>query len=164
MRTAELAESEQRYKTLVNEIHDGYFIVQGERVAFANRAFCRMHGADPDGVPGRSFGDFATPADRGRVVKAFRSALSNRSPGGEVEYNRAGCSPGEAATEMKYKVVELGQVPVTIGTCRDISGRVATENRLCENERIAYVGQIAASLSHEIRNPLFTCTLNMIIL
>lgn len=164
IRTAELAESEQRYKTLVNEINDGYFIVQGERVAFANHAFCRMHGADPENVAGRPFADFVTGDCRARAIEALRSALSSRSPGGQMVYNRAGCPLSEAPTEMRYKVVELGQVPVTIGICRDISGRVAMENRLRENERMAYVGQIAASLSHEIRNPLSTCTLNMMIL
>jgi PAS domain S-box-containing protein len=164
IRTAELAESEQRYKTLVSEINDGYFIVQGERIAFANQAFCRMHDAAPERVLGRSFGDFVTGDCRARVVEALRCALSNRSSGGQIEYTRAGCPLAEAPTEMKYKVVELGQIAVTIGICRDISGRVAMENRLRENERMAYVGQIAASLSHEIRNPLSTCTLNMMIL
>ncbi len=164
IRTAELAESEQRYKTLVNEIDDGYFILQGGRVAFANEAFCRMHGTDPQGVSGQPFGDFVTPEARPQVLEALRRASSGHSPWGQMEYTRSGCQPANAPTEMKYKVVELRQVPVTIGICRDISGRVAMENRLRENERMAYVGQVAASLSHEIRNPLSTCTLNMMIL
>ncbi|MCB2186099.1 MAG: PAS domain S-box protein [Deltaproteobacteria bacterium] len=164
IRTAELAESEERYRTLVNEIDDGYFIVQGDRVAFANLAFCRLHGADPATISGRTFGDFVTPECRPRVLDALRLAQVGRSPGGQMEYHRAGCPPTEAPTDMKYKSVELGRAPVTIGICRDISGRVAMENRLRENERMAYVGQIAASLSHEIRNPLSTCTLNMMIL
>ncbi|MFZ5584593.1 MAG: two-component system sensor histidine kinase NtrB [Thermodesulfobacteriota bacterium] len=164
IRTAELAESEQRYKTLVNEINDGYFVVQGERVSFANLAFCRMHGASPENVPGRPFADFVSPDCRARVMHALREAFNSRSQGGQIEYTRSGCLPDEAHTEIKYKVVELGQIPVAIGICRDISGRVAMENRLRENERMAYVGQIAASLSHEIRNPLSTCTLNMMIL
>ncbi|MFH1058972.1 MAG: ATP-binding protein [Pseudomonadota bacterium] len=164
IRTAELAESEQRYKTLVNEINDGYFMIQGERVSFANLAFCRMHGAPPESVPGRPFVDFVAPDCRSRVVEALREAFNSRSQGGQMEYTRSGCPPDEAYTEIKYKVVELGQIPVTIGICRDTSGRVAMENRLRENERMAYVGQIAASLSHEIRNPLSTCTLNIMIL
>lgn len=164
IQTAELAESEQRYKTLVNEIDDGYFIVQGERVAFANDAFCRMHGLEPASLSGRPFSDFVTPDFRPQVMKALRNAFNERSQGGQMEYTRSGCQTIDAPTEMKYKVVELGQVPVTIGICRDISGRVAMENRLRENERMAYVGQVAASLSHEIRNPLSTCTLNMMIL
>ena len=164
IRTAELAESERRYKTLVSEINDGYFIVQGERISFANQAFARMHGAGVEDVAGRPFADFVTPDCRARLLGTLREAFASRSEGGLVEYLRTGCPPEEAPTEMRFKVVELSQVPVTIGICRDISRRVAMENRLRENERMAYVGQIAASLSHEIRNPLSTCTLNMMIL
>ena len=45
-RTAELVESELNYKTLVEEINDGYFVVQNKAIVFANQAFCNMHGYD----------------------------------------------------------------------------------------------------------------------
>ena len=44
-RTRELAQSQKRYKTLVEEINDGYFVIQDERIILANQAFCQMHGA-----------------------------------------------------------------------------------------------------------------------
>ena len=163
-RTAELAESEKRYKTLVNEINDGYFVVQGERIVFANRAFRAMHGAREEGVVGRPFFHFVAPGDRHRVMEALWEGLAKRSPEGQLEYSRSGRPPEDAVTEIRYKVVDLGQGPVTIGICRDISQRVAMEATIREHERMAYVGHVAASLSHEIRNPLSTCTLNMMIL
>lgn len=164
LRTAELAESERKYKTLINEINDGYFIVQDQRVAFANEAFCRMHGAPWEEVVGKRFLSFVVPEYHGQVMAAFRKALLQRSPGGQLEYPRTGCPPEQAATEVKYRGVDLGQGMVTIGVCRDISARVAMEAKIREHERMAYIGHIAASLSHEIRNPLSTCTLNMLIL
>ena len=163
-RTAELAESEKRYKTLVNEINDGYFMVQGERIVFANRAFCAMHEASEEGVVGYPFFHFVASEDRHRVMAALWEALAKRSSEGQLEYCRSGRPPEEAVTEIRYKVVDLGQGPVTIGICRDISQRVAMEATIREHERMAYVGHVAASLSHEIRNPLSTCTLNMMIL
>lgn len=163
-RTAELAESERRYKALVNEINDGYFIIQGERIVFANQAFCQMHGASLEGVLGQRFSDFVDPGHRVLVMSALWESLAKRSEGGQLEYSRAGCPAQEAATEIKYRVVDLGQGPVTIGVCRDISQRMAMEATIREHERMAYVGHVAASLSHEIRNPLSTCTLNMLIL
>ena len=81
-RTAELAESERRYKTLVNEINDGYFIIQGERIVFANQAFCQMHGASLEGVAGRRFLDFVAPEDRALVMGAVWESLALRSAGG----------------------------------------------------------------------------------
>jgi len=163
-RTSELAESERRYKALVNEINDGYFIIQGERIVFANQAFCQMHGASLEGVLGQRFSHFVGPGHRVPVMSALWESLAKRSAGGQLEYSRTGCSVQESATEIKYRVVDLGQGPVTIGVCRDISQRVAMEATIREQERMAYVGHVAASLSHEIRNPLSTCTLNMLIL
>jgi PAS domain S-box-containing protein len=163
-RTAELAESERRYKTLVDEINDGYFMIQDERIAYANRAFCRMHHAKLGEVLGRPYLDFVTEDCRSRVSEAYGKALKGRSAVKQLEFTRTGPPIERAATEIKSKVVDLGQGPVTIGICRDISQRVAMEAKIREHERLAYVGHIAASLSHEIRNPLSTCTLNMQIL
>ncbi|HBA55595.1 MAG TPA: hypothetical protein DCZ04_14375, partial [Syntrophorhabdus aromaticivorans] len=57
-RTKELAESEAKYRTLVEEIHDGYFVNQKGRIAFANKAFCIMHGCTLTEVIGRPYTDF----------------------------------------------------------------------------------------------------------
>ena len=164
LRTAELAESEHRYKTLVNEINDGYFMLRGERVVFANQAFWKMHGVIQEEVEGRHFGEFVMPDDRAEVLKSLRGSLVTSPAGGRLEYRRSGCPVEDAPTEMKFKKVDLGQGPVLIGICSDISGRVAMEAKIREQEKMAYMGHVAASLSHEIRNPLSTCTLNMMIL
>ena len=49
-----LALSEGRYKTLVEEISDGYFVIQEQRIVFANQAFARLHAASPAQVVGRA--------------------------------------------------------------------------------------------------------------
>ena len=58
----------------------------------------------------------------------------------------------------------MGDGPVIIGICRDISERVSMETKVRENERMAYVGHLSASLSHEIRNPLSSIKMNLQIL
>ncbi|MEW6533474.1 MAG: ATP-binding protein [Thermodesulfobacteriota bacterium] len=164
IRTAELAESERRYKTLVEEINDGYFVIQEHRIVFANQAFCRMHGALLDQVIGRPFLNFVAPDCRERVMEAYHDAIAHRPLVGQLEYSRLGCAPEEAATEIKSRVVDLGHGPMIIGICRDISARVAMEAKVREHERMAYVGHLTASLSHEIRNPLSSVKLNLQIL
>jgi signal transduction histidine kinase len=42
----------------------------------------------------------------------------------------------------------------TAGICRDISQRMELEQRVREAENLAQIGQLRASLAHEIRNPL----------
>jgi PAS domain S-box-containing protein len=163
-RTRELAGSEKRYKTLVEGINDGYFMIQKERIILANQAFCQMHGASLDKVLGRVYLNFVAPEDRPRVNRAYRQALGGKPQAGQLEYTRLGCPASQGATEIKSRVVDLGQGPVTIGICRDISRRVAMEAKVREHERLAYVGQLTALLSHEIRNPLSSLKMNLQIL
>lgn len=164
VRTAELAESERRYKTLVEEINDGYFVIKDEKIEFANQCFCRMHGAELEEVLGKPFLHFVTPDCRERVTEAYQNSLSLKPAIGQLQYTRGGCPPENAAAEIKSRVVDLGQGPVMIGICRDISARVAMESKVREHERMAYVGHLTASLSHEIRNPLSSIKMNLQIL
>jgi len=164
IRTAELAESERRYKTLVEEINDGYFVIQDGRIVFANQAFCRMHSTTPVKAVGQPFLRFVTPEWRERLDGTYVDSLAGKLTASTIEYIRLGCDPEKGATEIRAKTVDLGQGPVTIGVCRDISERVAMERKVRENERLAYVGHLAASLSHEIRNPLSSINMNLQIL
>ena len=164
LRTAELAESERRYKTLVEEINDGYFVIQDDKIVLANQAFCRMHGAALQEVLGRPFLSFVSPECRERVFSSYQGAFERQTGGGQLEYTRLGCPAEKGVTEVKSRVVDLGQGPVIIGICRDISARVAMEATVREHERMAYVGHLAASLSHEIRNPLSSIKMNLQIL
>lgn len=164
LRTAELAESESRYKTLVQEINDGYFVIKDETIVFANQCFCAMHDGTLDDVLGKRFLDFVSPDCRDRVMRSYRESLKHPTKSGQLEYTRLGFSRETAATEIKSRVVDLGQGPVTIGICRDISARVAMEKKVREHEQLAYVGHLTASLSHEIRNPLSSIKMNLQIL
>jgi PAS domain S-box-containing protein len=164
VRTAELAESERRYKTLVEEMNDGYFVIQNGRIVFANQAFCRMHGTTPDRVMDQPFLQFVAPEWHERLRTEYLDPCADRPAPTAIEYTRLGCDPERGATEIKAKTVDIGQGLVTIGVCRDISERVAMERKVRENERLAYVGHLAASLSHEIRNPLSSINMNLQIL
>jgi PAS domain S-box-containing protein len=164
LRTEQLAASERRYKTLVEEINDGFFVIQNELIIFANEAFSRMHGTTLEEVQGRPFLKFVAPECRERVLRRYQDTLVNRPMSGPLEYIRLGCPRDKAATEIKARVVDLGQGPVISGICRDISERVAMESKVREHERLAYVGRLTASLSHEIRNPLSSIMLNLQIL
>ncbi|MBF0508523.1 MAG: PAS domain S-box protein [Deltaproteobacteria bacterium] len=164
LRTAELAAGERRYKALVEEINDGYFVLQDQMILFANQAFCRMHGTTLEEALGRPFLSFASPECREPLLDSYLRVLEGRSGGKQIQYIRLGVPQENAATEVKASVVDLGEGPVLIGICRDISERVAMESKVREHERLAYVGHLSASLSHEIRNPLSSIKMNLQIL
>jgi PAS domain S-box-containing protein len=164
VRTAELASSKHRYKTLVEGINDGYFVIQNQRIIFANSAFCLMHRAVLKDVIGKPFAYFVADESREDLVNAYLEILNGRPGPGPVQYILAKEPRDKAYREVRARLADLGDGPVIIGICRDISERVSMETKVRENERMAYVGHLSASLSHEIRNPLSSIKMNLQIL
>ena len=65
-------------------------------------------------------------------------------------------APAGSLTEDTRSVLEIlaGQVAVAIADCRLVEENVRLERRLAERERLATLGQMAATVAHEIKNPL----------
>ena len=163
-RTAELKESELKYKTLVEEINDGYFVIQDEVIVFANQAYCQMHGYTLDEVLGKNFKVFVEPESRKKVIDIYNKSLVKKGVPRSVEYLRLTKEGQSFLTEILAKTTRYENRISSIGICRDITERVKMEQRVREAERMAYIGQITTSLSHEIRNPLSAVKMNLQIL
>ena len=161
-RTAELAESERKYKTLVEEISDGYVVVRDEVIIFANWAFARLHDCRPEEVIGAKFYCFVAPESQEKILDIYRKSMrrSKRFPGA-IEYLRLTKNGDVYPTEILARVTWYEGRLSTLGICRDITERVRLERTMREAERMATIGQITTSLSHEIRNPLSAIKLNL---
>ena len=163
-RTQALKESELRYKILVEEINDGYFVIQNQVIVFANRAFCKMHDYLPEEVLGRKFYTFLAPASRENVIEIYRKSVEKKPSPVIFEYMRLTRNGSVFPTEIRANVTAYDGQLSNIGICRDITERSKMEKKIRESERMAYIGQITTSLSHEIRNPLSAVKMNLQIL
>jgi len=103
-----------------------------------------------DGESRRSETAAARPAWAGQPVR-----LRLGKPGaemGELEVVPVGSAiSGEASAALDFLAEQL---PAVIELCRVIEQKVALERELDERERMALVGQMAASISHNLKNPL----------
>ncbi len=160
-RTRELAESEAKYRILVEEVTDGFFVLQKGRVVFANRAFSSMHGYSPDEVVGRPYTDFVAPESISEVKRFYQRRFRD---GDLFVYMRLHKDGRSLPTESKVKVIHYQGKRSTAGICRDITERVEMERQIRESERLAHIGKLMASLAHEIRNPLSSLKMNVQIL
>src|SRR5260370_46622 len=61
-----------------------------------------------------------------------------------------------ALTNAVRAVLEVlaGQVAIAVEDCRLANANVQLERRLAEGERLAALGQMAATVAHEVKNPL----------
>ena len=163
-RTADLQASELKYKTLVEEINDGYFVVQKGKIVFANQAFCHMHGYRLEEVIGKKFHTFVAAENQPQVMEIYQQGKGKMGKSWSFEYLRRTRDHKTYPTEILSKAVLYNHKLSNIGICRDISNRVKMEAKIRESERMAYIGQITTSLSHEIRNPLSAVKMNLQIL
>jgi PAS domain S-box-containing protein len=163
-RTLEMQESELKYKTLVEEINEGYFVIRNEVIVFANTAFCEMHGYRQGEVFGKKFYHFIDPESRKEILDIYERSLRKESVPQVFEYLRLTKTGHSYPTEITAKRTSYRGQLSNIGICRDITERVKLQKKVREVERMVYIGEITTSLSHEIRNPLSAVKMNLQIL
>jgi PAS domain S-box-containing protein len=160
-RTAELAASQEKYRVLVEDINDGYFVNRRGVVVFANKAFCDMHGYPIQEVIGRPYLDFVAPEFLAEVSKICDERATTGQAKEQYVYLRR-CKDGTYRyTENKAQLITFEEEPAVAGICRDITERMEREKRRLrvaelenENKRVALetLHQLMVTLSHYLLN------------
>ena len=159
-RTKELGESESKYRMLVEEINDGYFVNQNGRIVFANQAYCDLHGYSLQEMVGKPYTDLIAPKSLRMVQSLYEKRMAGEDTKDLYIYLRRHKNGNALPTENKVKrILYQGQYAVA-GICRDITERIEIEKRIRESERLAHIGKLTTSLAHEIRNPLSSVKMN----
>jgi PAS domain S-box-containing protein len=159
-RTKELGESEAKYRVLVEEINDGYFVNQDGNIVFANQAFCDLHGYTLPEIIGKPYTDLLAPKYLHAVKMLYEQRMIGEDARDLYMYYRRHKNGSHFPTENKVKRILYQGKEAVAGICRDITERMETERRIRESERLAHIGKLTTSLAHEIRNPLSSVKMN----
>lgn len=160
-RTRELSESEAKYRTLVEDINDGYFVTRKGIVIFANKAFCDMHAYRVEEVIGRPYLDFVAPESLKEVARLYEERMSTGGTRDQYIYLRRCKDARELYSENKVKLITYEGETAIAGICRDVTERVELEKQRMilvelENERktiaLTTLNQIMVTLSHYLLN------------
>ncbi len=160
-RTRKLAESERKYKSLVEGINDGFFVVVRGLIVFANNTFASMHGLAPDEIIGRHYLELVAPESKADVRVAYEAGKGDSHNPARLEYLRLHQDGRRLWTEIMAKISSYDEETANIGVCRDISQRVELERKAREADKLNALAQLAASLAHEINNPLTAVKMNI---
>jgi PAS domain S-box-containing protein len=148
-----LAQSEARFRSLLDKLPDGVAVHAGGVISYANAEMARMTGYErPEELVGRSVLDFVHPDERDSVIARLRDSQRTGVRGRERRMlTRDGAS----------RVFEITTLPVMfegaiafLAICHDVTERKRMEERLALAERLALVGRLASGVGHEINNPL----------
>ncbi|MFB9761616.1 PAS domain S-box protein [Ectobacillus funiculus] len=152
----QLEESEQRYKSLFEYNPDLVYMIdlQGN-ITNLNPIFEDLIGYKKEDVIGTSILSFISEKDKERVTDEFSRIIATgvSSKGKELEIvRRDGMKMSFECTSVPI-IIENKVVGVT-GYAKDVTKIKETEERLRRAEKLSIVGELAASVAHEIRNPL----------
>ncbi|WP_173179638.1 ATP-binding protein [Desulfosarcina ovata] len=159
----EIRDSEKKYRTLVENINDGYFLCQDDHVLYANSAFLYMHGYSKSEVLGKDFRKFLPKENVAQVEKILSGTWGKEIPE-HIEFQRKHKNNKKLPTDLKINLIKFNGKPALICILRDISKRKEMEKKVIEHQRLSSIGQLTADIAHEIRNPLSSIKTNIQVL
>lgn len=150
-----LRESEERYRKLVDLSPDAIFIHSRDKIEYANQAGLNLVGAAAmSDLNSKTAMDFVHPDSLPEVIKRMETIMT--------------CN--DCLLFMEHKIVrldgktlevEVAGVPLIMDgekyvqiVIRDMTARKEMERQFSRLEALNLVGEMAASIGHEIRNPM----------
>lgn len=151
-----LSASEAKYRSLVDHAPIGIFMTRRSQILFSNRHNQMLAGLDPDKqIDPASFRKRIHPEDADRVMSDFLRAIAE-SRSCEMIFRFVHSDEGTRNILSRLVPIrDLGTPdPMYIGFNIDITALHTLELQLSRSEKLATLGQVAAGIAHELRNPL----------
>ncbi len=151
-----LRQSEQLYRAIGESINYGVWVCAPDgRNIYASESFLRLVGLTQQQCSDFGWGEVLHPDDAERTFAAWKDCI--RTEGNwDIEHRFRGVDGRWHPILARGTPVRdnKGQIVYWAGINLDISNLKETEQALLRSEKLASVGRMAATIAHEINNPL----------
>ncbi|MFO7527074.1 MAG: PAS domain S-box protein [Ignavibacteriaceae bacterium] len=131
-----LAQSEEQYRTLVDSIQDGVFLIQNGLLKFVNKSFADIIGYSVDELIGLDFREVVAPEDIDLVTGNYKKRQEGLEVPSSYEWRMMHKNGSRIYVNMNVRLISyLGNI-ASIGTVKNISQRKKMEEILLRQKNI----------------------------
>ncbi len=131
----ELAESESKYRTVVQNAKEMIFIIKNGIVIFVNKAILKANQATEAQIIGRSFLDFVAPEEKKNVAEIYRNRIKNRKKYLKYESKAQSLTGRIYDVEISSSLIQFEGEPAVLVIMHDITEQREAERKLIVSEQ-----------------------------
>ncbi|MBX9633898.1 MAG: GAF domain-containing protein, partial [Magnetospirillum sp.] len=147
----DLAESEERYRSIIELTPDAIIVHSQGTILFANPTSSRVFAAGPQGLLGRHVLDLIHDDSHDEVSRRIANPPIQRQVS---EYRMVRLDGTEFDAEIAATTITFHGLPARILVIRDATDRKQVQQQLVQAAKLATLGEMAAGLVHELSQPL----------
>jgi len=154
-KTNDIAKSEQRYRSLIENAEDIIFTVDKEgNYLSINKYGAKFFNMKPEDIIGRNIKDIILPPGSESFLEDVREVFSTKKGKQITHPIKMGEREYWLNTNLRRLMDKEGNIYAILGISRDITSRKLIDETSYHTEKLASMGTLAAGVAHEINNPL----------